>query len=189
MEQTIQFILDNQHKISNNHFISVQFGVSLFNNGFNIHIDNNKIQSILDELVLSDLEIKKLTEEFRIYKYLQSEYQVYKQEEKHLQYNVHSKYLDTQDSITLITLLKDTENLTLEEFPNKTRYSDIINRSLLKLFINNLLEIHICLDTNCKKQYNTITLIMNKQNIYKDKVRTLLEKVISLIVTTLNQQG
>ena len=88
----------------------------------------------------------------------------------------------TIDKITYCLFLEQIEHLELTQFPNLIEYHDIINSNILNICINNLFYIVIRVDETCNGTFQSISIILDRENIYKDKIESNLTKIINIIL-------
>jgi hypothetical protein len=179
MDDTISFILQNQTKLSGNYEIKIKLVKRKFDNVYDTIVSTEFIEEFIKKIINTDLEIKKTTTSERLYKYNDNTYSVTETGEKNHKVEIIHKNISNIKDISIISLFLERMETNLEDFPTMMQYHDIINRNTLTLYINNLFQINIINDTNCKQSFYHIELVLKKQNIFEDKIKILLHKIIT----------
>jgi len=181
MDQLLDFVLTNQNKISNDTKISIKIGKDLGNGIFDLKISKDNCKNILNKIKQSNLQYTVGSKCYRIYKDSNMEYRICESEEINTSKDIiESDQINIGDK-TYCLFLEKTNNLELTDFPNLTEYKDIVNNNVLKIYINNLFYLNINIDETSSGSYQTLSIHMDKENIYKDKIKENLENIINII--------
>lgn len=189
MEDILDFILEKHNLIDKDKQISIKISRNKLENISDLKFSKNEIIHLLDNLKNTSFIIRKAYENYRLYKVNNLEYKITRNKEQAFS----KDYLDflrkIEGDIELNILFEENKEISLGDFPSLMEYHDIINRNVLKLFINNILEIHITNDSSCHLSYMTLSIVLNKQNIYQDKVKEIMRKVLKIITKHLNNNN
>ena len=179
MDDSISFILQNQTQLTGNYELHIKMAKYKFENVYDTIVSTEVIEEFIKKIINSDLEIKKTTSCERLYKYQDQTYSVSEMGERNHKVEIIHKNISNTKDISIISLFLEKKESNLEDFPTMMQYHDIVNRNTLTLYINNLFQINIINDTNCKHSFYHIELVLKKQNIFEDKVKILLHKIFT----------
>lgn len=192
MEDFLNFIIDNQKNISINNKINVYIGN--YNkdipNIVNLKMENSKIKNILNKINKNNnFKIRKKISALRVYQYLDICYQVFENHELNNISKINNSFDCIIEDHILKTNCETSTRLDLNLFPSKMEYHNIVNRNIIELLINNLFTINLVYDETPNGNYYMISLVINKQNIYTEKLKNNLRDVVNLIMGELKSTG
>lgn len=182
MESLLNFVLENQNKINNQTKISIKIGHNLGNGIFNTKINKENSKKILDNIKKLNLPYTINTKYYRIYKNLDMEYRISKNEETNHSREILNSETIMIDDVACCLFLEKTIEHDLTCFPNRQEYHDILNTNIFRLYINNLFYLVITINETSQGSYQTLSIELNRENIYKDKIKDNLKKIIEIVV-------
>ena len=182
MESLLNFVLDNQNKINNQTKINIKIGQNLGNGVFNIKLTKETCKKILENIKNLELPYTINTKCYRIYKNLDMEYRISSNEETNHSKEILNNNIVEIDNVTCCLFLEKTVDLDLTSFSNCQEYHDILNTNIVKFYINNLFYLVITINETSQGSYQTLSIELNRENIYKDKIKDNLKKIIEIVV-------
>lgn len=180
MDSIHNFIKHHQCDLSPTKNIIISIGNFLENDKIlNCRIEESIIKNLLKKI--KQKKLRYTTENVRIYKEANMDYYIKEKSEC----NITNNYIDilnvTLDNIGLrLKLIEFTHN-PIETFPCKLEYGNELNRSIIKVNYNNLLELYIITEEKDQNRILKLEIHITKQNIYEDKVLANLTELIKLI--------
>ena len=184
MDKIYDFIKKHINDVSNEKYIHFKFGINdIQDNIITLNLNKSRFEPMLKSLKNENFNIKSSLKKYRIYKYLDLELYLSDKGEECFQKKVRDYASHTiLDNIMLFAFFEERSNLTSLDFPNKLEYHDIINRNEVKFYIDQVFEISIKYDDNCRQSYETLEISIIRQNIYPEKVIKDFTKILGIIV-------
>ena len=189
MEKLLNFVFENQNKINNETKIIIKLGRNLGNGIFDIKTKKENSIKILEKIKENKLPYTTSQECYRIYKHLDMEYLISNKNEINSSREILDSIIVTFGNLSCCGFFEKTNNLELTDFPNLTEYHDVVNSNILKICIDNLFYLVITINESSSGNYETVSISLDRQNIYNDKIRNNLDKILGIVTLALDQQG
>lgn len=182
MNSVSHFVIDKQPCLSDNTEIVVQVGRFIDNGITDLRFREQEINNLLDSLKSSQhFTSLYRVENRKIYKHLEMEYLI----TRHSESCITNQYLASETkrvaNLTLVSNLIRRITTPIEQFPTKLNYEDEICQTSYYFKHDDQIELRLTCEKGNSPSYWKVTLVILKENIYRDRLAKNLEAIIDLL--------
>ena len=189
MNEVVNYVLENQDKITTDKSIDIKFGLGNLNNKIiDTRIKKTSITKLFNILKESNFTIKSNMIKYRIYQYLNLEYRVVNENHKCIKQSLENISVSQDSDITYLLGINNYVDKDISDFPSQKEYNEIINRNEINLYIDQIFRLTTYIDQTSNNEYIHLTLSIIRQNIFKEKITKSLKKILGHIDESLNEE-